>query len=77
MNKDFNSQLFECSFLIVSLLLKQYKENSISKVDFINHTKHKLDYIQNNLVYIDDSMQKKDIENIINECIMIGSISIP
>lgn len=73
MNKDFNSQLFECSFLILSLLLKQYKTNTISLDDFKNHIKHKLNYIQLNLAYVDNDLQKKEIEEIVNECIIISN----
>lgn len=73
MNKDFNSQLFECSFLILSLLLKQYKTNTISLDDFKNHIKHKLNYIQLNLAYVDNDIQKKEIEEIVNECIIISN----
>ncbi len=73
MNKDFNSQLFECSFLILSLLLKQYKTNTISLADFKNHIKHKLNYIQLNLAYVDNDIQKKEIEEIVNECIIISN----
>lgn len=70
-NKDYNSQLFECSLLVVSILLKQYKANIINITDFKTHTKNKISYIFNNIDIIKDTMEKITIKNIINECIQI------
>jgi len=70
-NKNINNQLFECSLLVVSLLLKQYKAKAIDITDFRNHTTNKISYIQNNFDKIKDGMEKRNIENLINECIEI------
>lgn len=73
MNQNFNDQLFECSFLIVSILLEKYKEKSIDITDFKNNTVTKISYIQNNLEHIKEIDNKLLIENVINECIDINS----
>jgi len=70
-NKDFNNKLFDCSLLVVSLLLKQYKANAIDITDFRSHTSVKINYIRTNLDTIKDSMKKRTIERLINECIRI------
>ena len=70
-NKDFNNQLFECSLLVVSLLLKQYKAKAIDITDFQKHTTNKISYIRNNFDIIKDNTEKRVIENLINECIGI------
>jgi len=67
-NKDFNNQLIECSILLVSLLLKQYKSKAIDITDFRDHTTNKISYILNNFDTIKDNMKKKSIEDLINEC---------
>lgn len=71
MNEEFEKQLFECSFLIVSLLLKKYKENLISKEEFKLHTVHKIEFLQKNIESVTDSIQKQDVQNVISECLMI------
>lgn len=73
MNTNFSSELFECSFLIVSLLLKQYNQNSISRNDFINHTKHKIEYINSNLKNVNDSNLLKNAQDLIDQCSQIIS----
>lgn len=73
MNKEFDNQLFECSFLIVTMLLKQYKQNSISATEFKTHTKNKLKFLQSSLMTLEDGKMRKDIEQTINECITINN----
>ena len=73
-NKEFNNQLFECTILIVSLLLNQYKEKVIDITDFKTHTTSKISYILNNYDIIKDNIKKREIESLINECLEINSI---
>jgi hypothetical protein len=73
MNTNFNCQLFECSFLIVSLLLEEYKKKMIDITDFKVNTEIKISYIQKNLEYIKEEDWKLFIENLINECVEINS----
>ena len=72
-NKEFDNQLFECSILIVSLLLNQYKVKEIDITDFKSHTTNKISYILNNIDIIKDNMEKRNIENLINECVAINN----
>lgn len=72
-NNEFDDQLFECTLLIVSLLLKQYKENAIDITDFKSHTTNKISYILNNYNDIKDNNKKRNIESLINECIAINN----
>lgn len=74
-NKEFDNQLFECSLLIISLLLNQYKAKAIDITDFKNHTTNKISYILNNFDIIKDQKEKNTIENLINECIEINNTS--
>ncbi|HEY5583762.1 MAG TPA: hypothetical protein VIK78_04630 [Ruminiclostridium sp.] len=67
-NNEFDDQLLECSVLVVSLLINQYKAKAIDKTDFKIHTKNKINYIINNLGIIKDTVKKSSIESLINEC---------
>lgn len=67
-NEEFRDQLFECSVLLVSLLLNQYKKSIINITDFKCHTARKISYINDNLHIIKDDNKKKNIENLIDEC---------
>lgn len=72
-SKDINDKLFECSFLLISLLLKQYKENAIDKITFINHSQKKIMYLLNNFDKVKDGTKKTTIKCIMNECLEINS----
>lgn len=72
-NKEFDDQIFECSLLIISLLLNQYKAKSISITDFKSHTANKISYILNNFDIIKDEKEKTNIKNLINECNAINN----
>lgn len=72
-NKEFDNQLFECSLLIISLLLNQYKAKAIDITDFKDHTANKISYILNNFDIIKDEKEKTNIEGLINECIAINN----
>ena len=72
-NKEFDYQLFECSILIISLLLNQYKAKSINIIDFKCHTANKINYILNNFDVIKDEKEKTNIKNLINECNAISN----
>lgn len=67
-NEDFRNQLFECSVLLVTLLLNQYKKSIINITDFKCHTARKISYINDNISIIKDDTQKKNIKNLIDEC---------
>lgn len=67
-NEELRNQLFECSVLLVSLLLNQYKKNIINITDFKCHVTRKISYINDNIDIIKDEIKKKNIENLINEC---------
>ncbi|MHB8063344.1 MAG: hypothetical protein ACYDG2_12025 [Ruminiclostridium sp.] len=67
-DKDINNQLLECSIIVVSLLLKQYKAKVIDITDFRIHTSKKISYIVNNFNSIKDNIEKRTTENLINEC---------
>lgn len=72
-SKGINDKLFECSFLLISLLLKQYKENAIDKITFINHSQKKIMYLLNNFDKVKDGTKKTTIESLMNECLEINS----
>lgn len=73
-NKEIGKQLLECSILIVSILLKQYKTKLINITDFKNHTVNKISYIVNNLDSIKDVSERRKVENLLNECQEINKI---
>jgi primosomal protein N'' len=73
MNTIFNDQLFECSFLLVSILLEEYKKNIIDITDFKAHTATKISYIKDNLKFIKEIDRKIVIENLVSECIAINN----
>ncbi len=66
-------ELFECSFLLISILLKQYKEHLIDVDCFKSNSQNKIQYILNNYHKIQDDAQKILIQNLINECIEINN----
>lgn len=70
---EIDNQLFECSLILISLLLNQYKAQTININDFKSHTKNKITYILNNIGIIKDNNQKRIIESLINECIIINN----
>lgn len=65
--------LFECSFLLISILLKQYKENLIDLDSFKSNSQNKIQYILNNYHKVQDKAQKIIIKNLLNECIEINN----
>ncbi len=67
-NKNLNNQLYECSILLVSLLLDQYKSKAINLTDFRNHTTKKISYIVNNWDSLEGSIDKTTVEKLLNEC---------
>ena len=69
--KDIDDKLFDCSFKLISLLLKQYKDNTIDISTFRSHTQNKIMYILNNFDSIKDGTKKTTIESLMNECIKI------
>ena len=72
-NYDFDNQLFECCILTITILLDQYKDNTINITEFKNNTTNKINYILNNFGILKDSTKKRSIENLINECIKINN----
>lgn len=73
MSTIFNDQLFECSFLLVSILLEKYKKNIIDITDFKTHTANKISYIKDNLKFIKENDRKIAIENLVIECDAINN----
>ncbi len=67
-NEEFEKQLFECSLMLVSLLLVQYKRKTIDITDFKCHTANKINYILKNFDLIKDKSERRSIEKLINEC---------
>lgn len=72
-NNDIRDELLECSLLQISLLLKLYKENKIDLSTFKNHSYNKIAFIQNNFDTLNESAQKLNAEDIINECVEISN----
>lgn len=72
-DEEFEKQLFECSLMLVSLLLMQYKKKSIDITDFKCHTTNKINYILKNFEIIKDNNQRRNIEELINECNAIAN----
>lgn len=72
MEAEIEKQLFECSILAVSTLLDAYKKNKIDITNFRRHTARKISYIKKNILYVKDSKQKKEIENLIKECVELN-----
>ncbi len=66
--ESFDKQLFECCVIMVSLLLKQYKNKMIDITDFKCHTANKIRYIHENIECETNIAKKKNIENLLNEC---------
>ncbi|QNU65582.1 hypothetical protein EHE19_011665 [Ruminiclostridium herbifermentans] len=65
--------LLECSYLLISILLKQYKENVIDLDCFKSNSINKIQYILNNFHKIQDESHKEKIKKLINECIEINN----
>ena len=72
-NTEIEDDLFECSFLLISILLKQYKENLIDLNRFKSNSISKIQYILDNIHKIQDESSKITINNLINECIEINN----
>lgn len=72
-NTDLNDDMLECSLLLISILLKQYKENVIDVDCFKKHSEIKIKYILNNYQKITDTEQKELVKNLIKECIQINN----
>ncbi len=70
---EIEDDLFECSFLLISILLKQYKENLIDLNRFKSNSINKIQYILDNIHKIQDESSKITINNLINECIEINN----
>lgn len=70
-SSEFDNQLFECSLLLLSLLLNEYKLQKIDITDFKEHAINKISYIKDNFDIINNSLEKRNIESLINECIEI------
>ena len=70
---EIEDDLFECSFLLISILLKQYKENLIDLNRFKSNSISKIQYILDNIHKIQDESSKITINNLINECIEINN----
>ncbi|ACL76306.1 hypothetical protein [Ruminiclostridium cellulolyticum] len=68
----FNEELFECSFITISLLLEIFKKNLIDITDFKSNTEIKISYIQDNLEHINQIERRSLIESVIRECIEIN-----
>lgn len=67
-DNDIRKQLLECSVLIISILVKQYKAKKIDTTDFNKHASNKISYIISNLEYIEDPSEKSKIESLLDEC---------
>ena len=65
--------LFECSFLLISILLKQYKQNLIDLDCFKSNSTNKIQYILNNYHKLQDKAQKILIKNLLKECIELNN----
>ncbi len=70
MTEDFNSieqQLMECCIMIVSLLIRQYRDNTINISDFKSHTTNKIRYILEHLEQEPDGVKKNSIQKLLDE----------
>ncbi|PYG87412.1 hypothetical protein LY28_02080 [Ruminiclostridium sufflavum DSM 19573] len=66
-------ELFECSFLLLSILLQKYNEKEIDISTFKSHTQTKINYMLNNFHKINDGTQKTAVENLLSECTEINN----
>jgi hypothetical protein len=71
--ESFDRQLFECCIIMVSILLKQYRNKMIDITDFKCHTANKIRYIFENMECETNIEKKKNIENLLKECNTINS----
>lgn len=72
--ESFDRQLFECCIMLVTILLKQYKNNTINIADFKCHTANKIRYIIKNMECETNIEKKKSIEQLVDECKAISII---
>lgn len=70
MTDDFNSfeqQLMECCTMMVSILIKQYRDSIINISDFKVHTTQKIRYIIEHIDRESDAEKKNSIQRLLDE----------
>lgn len=72
-NTGIEDDLLECSLLLISILLKQYKENLIDLNCFKSNTQIKLQYILKNYHKVQDEEKQISITNLLNECTEVNN----
>lgn len=72
-NTGIEDDLLECSLLLISILLKQYKENLIDLNCFKSNTQIKLQYILKNYHKVQHKEKQISITNLLNECTEVNN----
>ena len=72
-NTGIEDDLLECSLLLISILLKQYKENLIDLNCFKSNTQIKLQYILKNYHKVQDEEKQISITKLLNECTEVNN----
>lgn len=64
-------ELFECSVKVVNLLITKYEKKYLDRSLFIEHTKTKIAYLENNLDKIADNELRNEAISAINKVQML------
>lgn len=67
-SNNISKELYECCVIMVEILLKQYKNNSINISDFRSHSLNKIKYIMENIDNETNIDKKKSVSNLLDEC---------